>query len=157
MGKLFENIAVLDKKNNILFERVNDQEFCSEFFGQVLFAFDGLTKDIADGELSNIEWGDKLITVSVLLFAVSTAISWSYYGDRAMEYLFGAKSIKSYKYFYIFVNFIGAIVSLEIVWGFGDIALGLMAIPNLIALVLLTPVVIRITKDYFSREHKMYK
>ncbi len=63
LGKLFENIAVLDKKNNIVFERVNDQEFCSEFFGQVLVAFEGLTKNIADGELSNIEWGDKLITI----------------------------------------------------------------------------------------------
>lgn len=102
-------------------------------------------------------WGDKIITVSVLLFALSTAISWSYYGDRAMEYLFGHKSIKNYKLVYVVVNFIGAIVSLEIVWGFGDIALGLMAVPNLIALILLSPVVIRITKDYFSREHKTYK
>lgn len=63
LGKLFENIAVLDKKNNIIYERVNDQDFCSEFFGQVLAAFEGLTKHIADGELSNIEWGDKLITI----------------------------------------------------------------------------------------------
>ena len=53
---------------------------------------------------------------------------------------------------FVLVHFIGAIVSLEIVWGFGDIALGLMAIPNLIALVLLSPVVIRITKDYFARQ-----
>ena len=63
LGKLFENFAVLDKRNNILFERVNDQKFCSEFFGQVLVAFDALTKHIADGDLSNIEWGDKLITI----------------------------------------------------------------------------------------------
>ena len=104
-----------------------------------------------------IPWGDKIITISVLLFALSTAISWSYYGDRAIEYLFGIKYIKNYKLVYIFMNFVGAIVSLEIVWGFGDIALGLMAIPNLIALILLSPVVIRITKDYFSREHKEYK
>ena len=63
MGKLFENFAVLDKKNNIIFDRINDQDFCSEFFGQVLVAFNALTKHIADGELSNIEWGDKLITI----------------------------------------------------------------------------------------------
>ncbi|MFX1389160.1 MAG: hypothetical protein ACFE9Z_03745 [Promethearchaeota archaeon] len=61
--KLFENFAVLDKKNNILFDRINDQEFCTEFFGQVLAAFNALTQHIADGELSNIEWGDKLITI----------------------------------------------------------------------------------------------
>ena len=46
-----------------MFDRINDQEFCSEFFGQVLVAFNALTKHIADGELSNIEWGDKLITI----------------------------------------------------------------------------------------------
>lgn len=63
MVKLFENLAVLDKKNDIIFERINDQVFCTEFFGQVLHAFDALTKHIADGELSNIEWGDKLITI----------------------------------------------------------------------------------------------
>ncbi len=63
LGKLFENFAVLDKKNNILFDRINDQQFCSEFFGQVLTAFNALTRHIADGELSNIEWGDKLITI----------------------------------------------------------------------------------------------
>ena len=63
LGKLFENIAVLDKQNNIIYERVNDQEFCSEFFGNVLVAFEGLTKHISDGELSNIEWGEKLITI----------------------------------------------------------------------------------------------
>jgi len=102
-------------------------------------------------------WGDKIITLSVFLFAVSTVISWSYYGDRAIEYLLGHKSIKIYKIVYVIVSFIGAIVSLEMVWGFGDIALGLMAIPNLIALIFLSPVVIRLTKDYFSREHKAYK
>lgn len=63
LGKLFENICVLDKKNNIVFERINDQMFCSEFFGQVLVAFEGLTKHISDGELSNIVWGDTLITI----------------------------------------------------------------------------------------------
>ncbi len=100
-------------------------------------------------------WGDKIITLSVFLFAVSTAISWSYYGDRAMEYLFGHKSIRHYKLVYVLVNFIGSIVSLEIVWGFGDIALGLMAIPNLIALIFLSPVVVRLTRDYFSSQDKI--
>ncbi|MFX1277971.1 MAG: hypothetical protein ACFFA3_01045 [Promethearchaeota archaeon] len=63
MGKFFENLAILDKKNNIVFERINDQAFCSEFFGQVLTAFESLTKHIANGELSNIEWGNTLITI----------------------------------------------------------------------------------------------
>jgi len=54
--------------------------------------------------------------------------------------------------FYVFFHFVGAIVSLEVVWGFGDVALGLMAIPNLIALIALSGKVINITNDYFERE-----
>ena len=97
-------------------------------------------------------WGDKIITFAVFLFALSTAISWSYYGDRSAEYLFGEKAILPYKIVFVCAHFIGAIVSLEIVWGFGDVALGLMAIPNLIALIALSGKVINITSDYFSRE-----
>ncbi len=104
-------------------------------------------------------WGDKIITIAVFLFALSTAISWSYYGDRSAEYLFGGRAILPYKLLYVGAHFIGAIVSLEIVWGFGDVALGLMAVPNLIALVALSGKVIAITKDYFSRENqwKVYR
>jgi AGCS family alanine or glycine:cation symporter len=104
-------------------------------------------------------WGDKIITMSVFLFAISTAISWSYYGDRSVEYLIGPRAIRPYKIVYVFVHFIGAIVSLEIVWGFGDVALGLMAIPNLIALVALSAKVRNITDDYFARkqEWKTYR
>jgi len=97
------------------------------------------------------EYGKYLITFAVLLFAVSTAISWSYYGDRAAEYLFGKKSIKPYKIVFLIMFFLGSIFKLEVVWGFADIALGLMAIPNLIAVVLLTPKVVKMTKDYFLR------
>lgn len=97
-------------------------------------------------------WGDKIITAAVFLFAISTAISWSYYGDRSAEYLFGSRAIRPYKLVYVAFHFIGAIVSLELVWGFGDVALGLMAIPNLIALIALSGKVRSLTADYFSRE-----
>ncbi|MBN1561153.1 alanine:cation symporter family protein [candidate division KSB1 bacterium] len=99
-------------------------------------------------------WGDKIVTLSVFLFAISTAISWSYYGDRSVEYLFGARAILPYKLVFVMAHFIGAIVSLEIVWGFGDVALGLMAIPNLIALVALSGQVRRMTADYFARKRE---
>jgi len=99
-------------------------------------------------------WGDKIITVAVFLFAISTAISWSYYGDRSAEYVFGHRAIRPYKIIFVLFHFTGAIVSLEIVWGFGDIALGLMAVPNLIALIALTPYVINRTKDYFARQQQ---
>jgi AGCS family alanine or glycine:cation symporter len=103
------------------------------------------------GLSSLFPYGDKIITIAVFLFAISTAISWSYYGDRGAEYLWGHDSIRPYKYFFVFFHFVGSIVSLEIVWGFGDIALGMMAIPNLIALILLSPKIVEMTKDYFRR------
>ncbi|NQV37445.1 MAG: alanine:cation symporter family protein [Candidatus Marinimicrobia bacterium] len=101
--------------------------------------------------------GDKIVTFSVLLFAVSTAISWSFYGDRATEYLFGAKAIKPYRWFYVLFVFIGAIASLEAVWAFGDAALGFMTFPNLIAIILLSTQLKKMTKKYFAIDHKPYK
>ncbi len=102
-------------------------------------------------------WGYLIVTVGVVLFGVSTAISWSYYGDRAVVYLFGPGWVMPYKVVFCVMNFLGAIFSLEIVWNFGDSALGLMALPNLIALVLLNRQVRHMTSDYFSREHRPYR
>jgi len=101
--------------------------------------------------------GNYIVTIAVFLFAFSTAISWSYYGDRSIEYLFGRRFIMPYRVAFCIVNFLAAILSLEIVWAFGDTALGMMAIPNLIALFALSGVVKRLTVDYFSRPHKRYK
>ncbi len=98
-------------------------------------------------------WGGYIVTFGVLLFAVSTAISWSYYGDRAIRYLLGPRAVVPYRLVYIGVYFIAALFPLEVVWGFGDAALGLMSIPNLIALFALSGVVVRLSKHYFSRTH----
>jgi AGCS family alanine or glycine:cation symporter len=102
-------------------------------------------------------YGDKIVTVSVLLFAISTAISWSFYGDRSANYLFGEKAILPYKWFFVLFVFIGAIAELEAVWSFGDAALGFMTFPNLIAIVLLSTSLKKMTKKYFSEEHTEYK
>jgi AGCS family alanine or glycine:cation symporter len=102
-------------------------------------------------------WGHFIITLGVLLFGISTAISWSYYGDRATVYLFGPRWIMPYKVVFCVMHFLGAIFSLEIVWNFGDTALGLMALPNLIALVLLHRTTRSMTNEYFSREHRPYR
>lgn len=99
------------------------------------------------------KWGSLLVTIAVILFAVSTGISWSYYGDRSVEYLFGARAIPVYRWAFILFFFMGGILPLSAVWTFGDVALGLMTIPNLIALLFLTGGVVKLTKDYFSREH----
>ncbi len=99
-------------------------------------------------------WGNLIVTFAVFLFALSTVISWSYYGDRCVEYLFGVKYVMIYRAIYCCFTYIGAVTALETVWAYGDLALGLMSAPNLIAIILLSPVVVRISRDYFSREHK---
>ena len=103
------------------------------------------------------ELGSIIVVISVLLFAYSTMVAWSYYGDRSIEYLIGSKAIRPYRWAYVFFNFMGAVLPLEFVWNFGDIALSLMTIPNLIGVVLLVGVLRKLTKDYFSREHLTYK
>lgn len=101
--------------------------------------------------------GNLIVTLAVILFAVSTGISWSYYGDRSVEYLFGPGAIPIYRWVFILFFFTGSILPLSAVWTFGDVALGLMTFPNLIAVLLLSGGVARATTEYFSREHKAYK
>ena len=102
---------------------------------------------------SLFDYGDKIVTASVLLFAVSTAISWSFYGDRSTEYLFGEKAIIPYRWVFVLFVFLGAIASLEAVWAFGDAALGIMTFPNLISILLLANTLKTMTTEYFSGEH----
>jgi AGCS family alanine or glycine:cation symporter len=98
-------------------------------------------------------YGDKIVTLSVLLFAISTAIAWSFYGNRSAVYLFGEKAIKPYLWIYVIFVFIGAIAELETIWAFGDAALGIMTFPNLISIVLLAGSLKIMTKDYFSKNY----
>lgn len=94
--------------------------------------------------------GGFIVTIAVLLFAVSTSISWSYYGDRAAQYLFGFKSIFWYRLMFVGMHFLGAITALTTVWAFGDVMLGLMAFFNIIALFALSGVIVKITRKYFA-------
>lgn len=84
-------------------------------------------------------------------FAYSTILGWSYYGEKSIEYLFGLKAVKPYRYVFILFIGVGAIAKLDVVWTISDIFNGLMAFPNLIGLLALTPVVVSETKDYFSK------
>lgn len=104
-----------------------------------------------DGLAPLFPGGKYIVTICVLLFAISTSISWSYYGDRSIQYLLGDKSIIYYKLVYVLLHFIGAITALGTIWAIGDIALGLMTFPNLIALFALSGIVYATTKDYFTR------
>jgi AGCS family alanine or glycine:cation symporter len=97
-------------------------------------------------------WGGSIVVLAVLLFALSTAISWSYYGDRCANYLFGAAAVLPYKFAFVTMHFIGAVLPLAVIWNLGDIFLSVVIVPNLIALVLLSPQVVEMTASYFRRE-----
>jgi len=97
-------------------------------------------------------WGDYIVLISVLLFAVSTAISWSYYGDRCANYLFGPRAIFPYKLVFVAMHFFGALVSLNVIWTMGDVALGIVILPNLLALLLLSGKIRELTNSYFERK-----
>ena len=91
-----------------------------------------------------------LLTGGLVLFAFSTIIGWCYYGERCIEYLFGVKGIMPYRLVYIGLVGAGVFLKLETIWVIADIVNGLMAIPNLIALVGLSGVVVAETKRYFE-------
>ncbi len=97
-------------------------------------------------------WGNYIVLISVLLFAISTAIAWSYYGDRCANYLLGPRAILPYKIVFVIMHFVGAVFALSTVWTLGDVALGMVTFPNLIALLLLSGVVVKLTKSYFERK-----
>ena len=97
-----------------------------------------------------------LLTAGLVLFAFTTIIGWNYYGERCVEYLFGVKGIKPYRYIFIGLVAIGAFLKLEMIWVLADIVNGLMAIPNLIALIGLSGVVVAETKAYFAYWEKVH-
>jgi AGCS family alanine or glycine:cation symporter len=93
-------------------------------------------------------FGPIILTVGLLTFVFSTILGWSYYGEKAAQYLFGDKIIKPYRYAWVLFVLIGAVLSLNIVWTFADITNALMAIPNLISLIFLNKVIIQETRKY---------
>ena len=98
------------------------------------------------------DWGHLIVVFGVLLFGISTAISWSYYGDRCAHYLFGQRALLPYKVFYLAAHFLGAVLPLAVVWALGDVLLAIVIWPNLIALILLAPTVVEETRSYFERK-----
>ncbi|MDR7855438.1 sodium:alanine symporter family protein [Tissierella sp.] len=97
-------------------------------------------------------YGGWIVAIGLLLFAFSTILGWEYYGERCAEYLLGSKINMAYRMLWIPFIVIGSVGGLELLWDIADTLNGLMAIPNLIALVFLSPVVIKLTKEYFSKE-----
>ncbi len=96
------------------------------------------------------DYGQYIVSVGLVLFAFSTAIAWSYYGDRAMTYLFGAKSVTPYRVVYVGSFFIAAIVDTTLVWLISAVTLALMALPNLFGIVLLRKEMKSSIDDYWQ-------
>lgn len=99
-------------------------------------------------------FGKYVVTFGLVFFAYSTVISWSYYGDRSTEFIFGPGSVKYYRIIYIILVPVGATVKLQLIWGISDIMNALMALPNLIGILFLSGVVAKLSRDYFGREQK---
>nr|WP_198587135.1 sodium:alanine symporter family protein [Glycomyces xiaoerkulensis] len=95
--------------------------------------------------------GGLIVAVAIATFAFSTLIGWSYYGEKCLERFSGQWLILPYRAVFVVVAYLGAVTSLDLVWGFSDIANGLMALPNLIGLLILSPVVYRETRKFFAR------
>ena len=96
--------------------------------------------------------GEWVVTIGVVVFATTTMIGWSFYGERCVVYLFGARAIMPFRVLWVLAIPVGAGLNLGIVWLIADTLNAFMAIPNLIALLLLSPVVFRLSKEYFARQ-----
>ncbi len=94
--------------------------------------------------------GPAVLSVGLLTFVFSTILGWEYYGEKAAEYLLGVKAVKPYRYLWIAAVMVGSVAALPAVWNFADIFNGLMAVPNLISLLLLAPVIAAETKKYIN-------
>lgn len=92
--------------------------------------------------------GPIILTIGLLTFVFSTILGWSYYGEKAIEYLLGKKAILPYRILWVIFVFVGSVFSLTLVWDLADLFNGLMAVPNLIALLVLSPIIVSETKKY---------
>ena len=96
-------------------------------------------------------WGDIVVTTGLVLFAYSTIIGWSYYGETGIVYLFGARAAVPYRLAWLVFIYLGATGSLHLVWDVADTLNGLMAIPNLLAVLVSIPVLLRLHREFFTR------
>ena len=97
------------------------------------------------------------LMTSLAFFAFTTILGWNYYSEKCLEYLVGSKRqwiVKFYRFLYVAVVFVGPYLTVSVVWGLADTFNGLMAFPNLVALILLSPVVWKVTKDFLRRTQK---
>ncbi|MGC5629236.1 alanine/glycine:cation symporter family protein [Georgenia sp. Z1344] len=101
------------------------------------------------------DWGHYIVTIALAMFAFSTVLGWAYYGERCMERLFGRRLVMPYRIVFSLVVYVGCTVPLAAVWNFSDAANGLMALPNLIGLVILSGLVARETRHYLRHDPRL--
>jgi AGCS family alanine or glycine:cation symporter len=97
--------------------------------------------------------GPIVLTVGLLTFVFSTILGWSYYGEKAAEYLWGIKAILPYRWLWVAAVMVGSVATLPAVWSFADVANALMAIPNLISLIVLNGVIVEETRRHLWQQN----
>ena len=99
------------------------------------------------------------IAIAIFLFAFTTVLGWSHYGTKAWEFLFGVKSTFAYRIFFVLIIIFGAVMTSSLAWDISDTFNGMMMIPNLVGVIVLSPAVYKITKNYKDRvlKHKNIK
>lgn len=129
--------GAIDLNTGLAVEGTNDATLVAQAFGNV-FGRPG-------------EW---FVAIAMLLFAFTTVLGWSHYGSKAVEYLFGMKAIKVYKVIFVLMIVSGAVMTSSLAWDISDTFNGLMMVPNLIGVVVLSPTVVKITRSYVNRKIK---
>jgi AGCS family alanine or glycine:cation symporter len=99
-------------------------------------------------------WGGWIVSISLAMFAYSTILGWSYYGEKSIEYILGVRAVLPYRVLFVVASFFGAIHSLDFVWTLSDVMNGLMALPNLIGLLMLSGVLATETREYLERRKR---
>ena len=127
----------IDLETGLAVEGVNDATLVAQAFGNVF------------GKA-----GEIFVAIAVLLFAFTTVLGWSQYGTRAVEYLFGEKSVKIYQVVFVLMIITGAVMTSSLAWDISDTFNGLMMMPNLVGVLVLCPLVMKITKNYVDRHLK---
>ena len=96
-------------------------------------------------------YGGALLSIALVVFAFTTILGWSYFGEKCWEFMVGTKAIMPFRIIWVLVVPLGAMAQLDFVWLVADTLNGLMAIPNLLSLLLLSPIVVKLTKEHFAR------
>lgn len=129
--------GMIDLKTGVVNEGVSDATLINNAFGNVFG-----------------QPGQWFVAIAMLLFAFTTVLGWSQYGSKAVEYLFGEKAVKVYKVIFVLMIVSGALMTSSLAWDISDTFNGLMMLPNLIAVLLLSPLVYKITRNYVNRKIK---